>query len=240
MQRCFYRGDIVGDIVELSEEESYHLCVVTRTRIGETVAVLNGDGTTASGKLTAATKKHATIKIEKITKRNKPTRSFTLIQAVLKNMNSDYVVREATAIGVTAVIFCGTQNAECKLKDKVCCKLKRWEIIAVEACKQSGNPFLPKISYCENLREICTENFDAKFFGGLGENSKPLRLAVAQSRTAANICMAIGPEGDFSGEEYDYLRQNNFVECRICRNVLRSETAAICALSVLEHLAIDG
>jgi 16S rRNA (uracil1498-N3)-methyltransferase len=115
----------------------------------------------------------------------------------------------------------------------------RWKTIAVEACKQSGNPFLPRISYAEGLEKVAFEMFDAKFFGGLSPGAKSLKSVMARNYIAKNICMAIGPEGDFSVDEYARLKSSGFIECKLCRNVLRSETAAICSLTIMDQLTMN-
>jgi 16S rRNA (uracil1498-N3)-methyltransferase len=63
-----------------------------------------------------------------------------------------------------------------------------------------------------------------------------LHEVVSKIQNASRVCVAIGPEGDFVASEYDFLRNKSFVECRLSRNVLRSETAAVYALSVIEQL----
>ncbi|MDR2602958.1 MAG: 16S rRNA (uracil(1498)-N(3))-methyltransferase [Puniceicoccales bacterium] len=237
MHKCFYGYDVEVGILELSPSESHHLCNVMRARIGSAVTVLNGKGFQAYGILVVADGKCAQIEIERIDKIGHPSHPITLLQAVLKNSNNDHIVREATAIGVSEIIFFETQNTECKLRGKIDNKLLRWKQTAIEACKQSGNPFLPKISCFEKLESIDLLPFGIKLFGGLKENSQPIKKILSPHLPESNICMAIGPEGDFSPSEYAYLIGNGFIECRLTRhNVLRSETAAVYALSVLDQL----
>jgi 16S rRNA (uracil1498-N3)-methyltransferase len=224
-------------MLELSQSESHHLCNVMRARIGSAVTVLNGRGFHAYGTLAVADGKCAQIRIESVDRFEPPDCPITLLQAVLKSSNNDYVVREATAIGVSEIIFFETQNTECKLRGKIDNKLLRWKQTAIEACKQSRNPFLPKISYFEKLESINLLPFGIKLFGGLEENAQPIKKVFSCHLPKSNICMAIGPEGDFSPFEYTYLRENDFIECRLTHhNVLRSETAALYALSVLDQL----
>jgi 16S rRNA (uracil1498-N3)-methyltransferase len=237
MHKCFYGYDMKVGTLELSSSESHHLCNVMRARMGSAVTVLNGKGFHAYGTLAVADAKCARIRIERMDKFEYPSCPITLLQAVLKSSNNDHIVCEATAIGVSEIIFFETQNTECKLKGKIDNKLLRWKQTAIEACKQSGNPFLPKISYFEKLEFINLLPFGIKLFGGLKENSQPIKKVLSSHLPKSNICIAIGPEGDFSQSEYAYLTRNDFIECRLTRhNVLRSETAVIYALSVLDQL----
>jgi 16S rRNA (uracil1498-N3)-methyltransferase len=237
MRRCFYDGDVVVGLLELSPRESCHLCGAMRVSAGGTVEILNGKGCVARGKVVRADKKHATVAIETVAMEEVRLPHISLLQAVLTNANNDYVVREATAIGASEIVFFETQNTECKLGGRVDSKLTRWGIIAAEACKQSGNPFLPKISYVERLERVDLSGFGMKIFGGLSAGSRSLKSTFDVNLPHRKICMAVGPEGDFSPTECDLLKSNGFQECRLSPNVLRSETAAIYALSVLDQLS---
>jgi 16S rRNA (uracil1498-N3)-methyltransferase len=236
MHRCFCDEDMAIGPLELTPRESCHLCGAARMPIGGIVEILDGKGRVARGEIVRANKKCAVVNVETISMAEIKTPHISLLQAVLANANNDHVVREATAIGASKIIFFETQNTECKLGGKVKAKLVRWRLIAIEACKQSGNPFLPKISYAERLERVELSEFDARLFGGLSVEAVPLKLAFDEDFSFQKICVAVGPEGDFSPSEYDFLKNNGFQECRFSRNVLRSETAAVYALSVLDHL----
>jgi 16S rRNA (uracil1498-N3)-methyltransferase len=235
MQKCFHSGDLSVEILEVSNGEKHHLCNVMRTSIGEEVMVLNGQGIVAFGRLIASDKNCARIKIETVSKVEKTRPHITLLQAVLTNNNNDRIIRDATAIGVSEIVFFETQNTECRLKDRINDKLDRWTTIAIEACKQSGNSFLPEISYLQKLEKIDMESFDVRIFCGLSASSQPLHEMISKIQNASKVCVAIGPEGDFSANEYDFLRTKSFVECRLSCNVLRAETAAVYALSIIEQ-----
>jgi RsmE family RNA methyltransferase len=98
-----------------------------RAQIGSKIIALNCKGIHAYGTLAAIDRKHALINIEKITEFKYPNRPITLLQDVLKNNNNEYIVREATAIGVSDIIFFETKNTECKLKGKISDKIFRWQ-----------------------------------------------------------------------------------------------------------------
>jgi 16S rRNA (uracil1498-N3)-methyltransferase len=138
---------------------------------------------------------------------------------------------------VAEIIFFGARRGECHLSGKIDGVIVHWRSIAVEACKQSGNPFLPSISHCKNLGAIDLHRFSTKIFGGLSPRAIPLRKALETASIGTEICVAIGPEGDFSAEEYAHLAESGFVECRFARHVLRSEVAASMAVGLVAHLA---
>jgi 16S rRNA (uracil1498-N3)-methyltransferase len=240
MQRSFHGGDIAVGTLELTERESHHLCRVARARVGVNIMVLNGNGVVAYGNLRDSNGKCAKIAIEKVVTHDAPPHSITLLQATLKGSNNEWLIREGTAIGVAEIVFVETQNAECRVSEKIDGKIARWKSVAAEGCKQSGNPFLPKISWVEKLKMVNLSAFDLKIFAGLSVGAKPLASATELPWTAKNTCVAVGPEGDFSASEYDFLKENGFVECKLAGNTLRSGTAAIYALSVLDQLINSG
>lgn len=203
--------------------------------MGENVTILNGEGLIASGKLIGNDRGCARIMVQKTVQSNRPERGITLLQATLKGSNNEYIIREGTAIGAAKMVFFEAKNSECRLKGRVGDKLIRWRAIAIEGCKQSGNPFLPEISYAESIEGINLFPFGTKILCGLDGNAKPLALGI-MGDTAGMTCVAIGPEGDFSTAELEHLRRNGFVECKLSKNILRSETAAIYALSVWDQL----
>ena len=235
MQRCFHYGDlIVGDLT-LCDAESHHLRDVIRIRIGDEIAVLNGAGKIGVGIIKFFDRKSVIVGINKVVLCGKRQLQISLVQAALLNNNNDFIVREATAIGVSEIIFFEAENSECKLHDKITNKLNRWEAISVGACKQSGNPFLPKISFCKNFFDFKTDEKFLKLFGGLSQKSKRLGDVLSENPNARHIYITIGPEGDFSSREYEYMRDNGFLECRLTNNILRSESAALYALSIVDH-----
>lgn len=235
MKRCFYDGDLRPGILELSRDESHHLCTVSRAKKGIEVQVLNGAGSIANGVLVNPHDKFAAIEVNDVLYCRPREKKITLIQAVLTNNNSDYIVREATAIGVSEIIFVETNNCESFVQHRLEAKSERWRALAITACKQSGQPFLPKINYSHALQDIDYTQFDTKILASLTSDSVFLRTV----NFGEKICLAIGPEGDFSKTEYDFFTEQGFVSCRLARNVLRSETAAIYALSIIDQLTAN-
>jgi 16S rRNA (uracil1498-N3)-methyltransferase len=239
MQKCFCGAGIAIGVVPLSKEESHHLCNVLRMRVGEDVVVLDGRGTVGRGKLSVVDGKRATVEVGEMTKFEKPRPRITLLQAAIAGGHNGDIVRGATALGADEIVFFEARRGECRIEGKVDRVVDRWKAIAVEACKQSGNPFLPTISHRLGLETVDTAGFGTKIFGSLGQNSIPLRTLLKNSFEWQAICVAIGPEGDFTPEEYDLLATLGFTGCRLARHVLRSEMAALQAVGLLAHLTDD-
>ena len=235
MQRCFHYGDLVVGDLTLCDAESHHLRDVIRVRISDEIVVLNGAGKIGVGVIKFLDRKSVIVDIDNVVLCDKRQLQISLVQAALLNNNNDFIVREATAIGISEIIFFEAENSECRLRDKIANKLSRWEAISVGACKQSGNPFLPRIKKKKNLCDFKTDEKFLKLFGGLTQKSKRLGDVLCENPDARHIYIVIGPEGDFSSREYEYMRNNGFLECKLTNNILRSESAALYALSIVDH-----
>ena len=157
MQRCFHYGDLVVGDLTLCDAESHHLRDVIRVRISDEIVVLNGAGKIGVGVIKFLDRKSVIVDIDNVVLCDKRQLQISLVQAALLNNNNDFIVREATAIGISEIIFFEAENSECRLRDKIANKLSRWEAISVGACKKSGNTFLPRISFCENLCDFKTD-----------------------------------------------------------------------------------
>ena len=235
MQKSYYRGTLSVGNIFLSPEESHHLVHVARVRHDEKIIILNGDGQIGHGRFVGYCDKSAMVQIDNVEIIDRPSINITLLQSVLTNNCNDHIVRECTAIGVNKIIFCETQYSECRLAKKIDAKLSRWNTISIESCKQSGNPFLPEILYFKSLHDVVVSDRSIKLFGGLTEHAVPVSCRLKNIVDGDEIVFSVGPEGDFSCSEYEYLRSRGFMECSLGNSVLRSETAAVYSMSVLSN-----
>lgn len=235
MQKCFFNGPLSLGPLCIEGDEFHHLKHVIRIRQGETILVLNGQGTTATATVANITSHAILLTLTHIQQAAPRSPSLTLIQATLSNNNNDFIIREATAIGATHLIFFESQHSESKIRDKMDRKRQRWQAIAMESCKQSGQPYLPTFHYYSTLADVPLSSYDIIITGSLLPSASPLKSLELSS--AHHIAVIIGPEGDFSDTEYQLLQNTPHVfQTRFHPHVLRSETAALYALSVLEHL----
>ncbi|MDR0740747.1 MAG: 16S rRNA (uracil(1498)-N(3))-methyltransferase [Puniceicoccales bacterium] len=229
MLKVFYSGTLrKGSIIHLAQEETHHLFHVLRASRNEKVVVLNGCGYYAEGYILDCKTQEIAIDGVHFTQNS----NITLCPALLKNKAMDFLIRESTAIGVAKIIPLHTQNSEVKIQN-IPEKQIHWNRIAREACKQSGNPSLPAIEIPQNLKDLkCSMS---TFVAALRKDAK--NIFHHQSTIKNNpITILIGPEGDFSEQEYQYLAQNNCHFVYLGKHILRAETAALYLLSVIDHI----
>ncbi|HEX2100412.1 MAG TPA: RsmE family RNA methyltransferase, partial [Candidatus Synoicihabitans sp.] len=121
-------------------------------------------------------------------------------------------------------------------------KTEKWQVAALEACKQCGNPWLPQIAPVQNATAFMegARGYDLKLIASLQPGAKPLKGVLHQAaatlgRAPRRVLWLIGPEGDFTPAEMSVSRSAGFEPVTLGPLVLRCETAAVYALSVLSY-----
>lgn len=232
----------VSEII-LSPDESHHLVRVNRAREGDQVVVFNGRGMEWTCACTEADRRAARLQV--LTARETPPLPFaiTLAQALPKGKTFDLIIRKATEIGAAAIIPLATEHSEVRLDDaRREAKQEKWESTAIEAAKQSGNSYLPAVAPVQSLAEFLAAShpFDLKLIASLAPEATPLRRVLRKqdrgdSDKHLSAVWLIGPEGDLSAAETEAAIAAGFAPVTLGRTVLRCETAAIYALSILSY-----
>lgn len=230
--RIFANFDLDQSSVELSDNDAHHLIKVLRLKVGDSFQLVNENKSKVyEARLTSTNPAIAEIKKEILQENN--TLPATLIFAVCKGDKNELVVEKCTELGVSKIIFWQSERSISKLKDN---KLERIEKIAYSAACQSKRTSLPNIIHCKNLKELESEisinQASTKIICSLSDNSKKLRDLELNKPTM----FAIGPEGDFTDKELNFFKEQSFIETSLGETVLRSETAAICAISAFRAL----
>lgn len=243
MLRVFHAGPwpAVGREISLDGAESSHLVRVRRARVNEPVEVMDGRGKVARGEVAQNDNpRSATIRVVQVTK-HEPPAAKVLVVGLPKGDGLMEIVRQATELGATAVQPLLTQRTEVNWDaDRAEHKLERWRAAALEACKQCGNPWLPEIhapvelgKWLKNLPAM--EKGKLRLVAALTPEAVPMaQLKTQNPKPDTMIC--IGPEGDFSPEEYAVFKAAGFQLVRLPGNILRVETACVVALASLSAM----
>ena len=220
----------------LSAEEAHHAAHVLRVKTGDTVNVFDGLGhegqcrMEANGKLTLLTQSSTP-----------PLPCRIMLAQAIPKKNMDLIVQKATEFGAAGILPLISERTIVQL-DEDSKKVDRWREIALEACKQSGNNWLPEIAAPQKARAFLDApgNFDLKLIASLQPDSKPLKQILPEKRPAS-VLVLIGPEGDFTPAELSAAKSAGCLPLSLGPLVLRAETAALYALSILHHeLQTDG
>ncbi len=232
--RCYASPlDPDSETIELSPFESHHLVATNRARTGQQVIVFNGCGIEWDCSIEVAHRKRTILQKTAIRTIKRPELEVTLAIAITKGKTFDTILKQATELGITHIQPLETERTLVHVKD-IPQKLEKWNTQLIEACKQSGNPWLPELRPPSTIKSTLeSQTLGSIFVGSLEENAKSWKQ-VASFKKAT---LFIGPEGDFAPEEYQRLDQNGAIPISIGPYVLRSETAAVAAISQLMAVA---
>ena len=229
--------------ITLSPEESHHLVAVNRARLGDTVVAFDGRGTEWICELTADRKQAAVLKVRFLQKAKRLPYEITLGQALPKGATMDAIVRKATEIGAIRIVPLESERTQVHFDaDRSDRKIEKWQTAALEAAKQCGNPFLPEVTPVQPAAAFIesARGYDLKLIASLQPGAKSLKsvlaaFAAAQGRSPRKVLWLIGPEGDFTPAEMSLTKSTGFEPITLGPLVLRCETAAVYALSVLSY-----
>jgi len=227
----------------LTPEESHHLVVVNRARPGDTVVAFDGRGTEWICELIGDRKNAATLKVRFKQKLEPLPYDITLGQALPKGQFMDAIVRKATEIGAARIAPLESERTQVHLDgDRSDKKIEKWQTAALEAAKQCGNPFVPEVLPVQNASAFmeAARGYDLKLIASLQPGAKSLKDVLAAFRAAQNrapkkVLWLIGPEGDFTPAEMSLSQSAGFEPVTLGPLVLRCETAAAYALSILSY-----
>ncbi len=234
----------------LSPDESHHLVAVNRARAGDTVVAFDGRGTEWICELTSDRKNAAVLKVR--SRRTLPALPFdiTLGQALPKGTSMDAIVRKATEIGAALIVPLESERTQVRLDgDRSDRKIEKWRTAALEAAKQCGNAFVPVVQPLQNAAAFIAasvgQGYDLKLIASLHPGAKSLKPILAtfratHARAPRRVLWLVGPEGDFSPEEMAFAQSSGFAPITLGPLVLRCETAATYALSVLSYELLNA
>lgn len=156
----------------------------------------------------------------------------------------DDIVRQATELGAAAIFPLATARSEVHLDaDRADKKLEKWRTVAIEAAKQCGNPFLPRVEAVQGLPAFLASSLvretELRLVASLHPGARPLRAVLAgfraahEGRAPRSAAWLIGPEGDLNAEEVGAALAAGWTPVTLGPLVLRCDTAAAYALSAL-------
>lgn len=230
-------SQICNDEIALTEAQHHYLVRVLRLQAGECFQAIDGTGILYVAELTP-TNQIARI-VDTIVAPNAPNLSMTLICALPKGNHFDDIVRACTELGVTNIL---PALSERTLLDPSPQKLQRWRKIAQEAAEQSERLDIPLISDPQALQSIfegvaATPNTAKYLCEARGERPHLLNCLQDRQSPDSNIILAIGPEGGWTDGELKLAIACDFQLVSLGRQVLRTITAPIVALSIVSAVA---
>jgi len=220
-----------NSLVELEAEPSHHLIRVLRLGVGDRITLFDGRGGEYPGEIAALDKK--LVQVATGLHRQQECESPLDIHlgiAVSRGERMDWIVQKSTELGIASLTPLLTEHAGVKLiGDRAQKKLQHWQHIAISACEQCGRNRLPLINPLQA--------FEAWLASTVAEQKFVLHHRAGNTGIGAaprSIALLVGPEGGLSEGEIDTAKQAGYAALSLGPRVLRTETAPLAALAILQ------
>ena len=227
--RLFFSDTLSANMIDkLDKNQSHYLSKVMRVKENEVFSLFNKEGEWEA-KVLGIFKNIVEFKIIKQLKQKEITKELWLAFSPIKSNYQNFMLQKATELGVTKflpIIFDRTVVRKIN-KDRI-------EKIVIEASEQSNRINVPKIEEAQDLNSFFKKNLMDLIFTDLNSNIKKIDKSKFTDKP---VCIIIGPEGDFSETEREKILSFKGVQpIKINENILRSETAVISAISIVNYV----
>jgi 16S rRNA (uracil1498-N3)-methyltransferase len=245
MARFFVPKESLGDQRGVIDgPELLHLRKVLRLVVGDRITVFDDAGWEHEAVIRALSAEQGEIEI---VSSYRPAREsdvrIILGVGLTKGEKMDFVVEKATELGAQAIVPFTSEFSVPKLDErKITSRTTRWEKIALAAVKQCGRTRLPEVLPLRDFAALVSGDWDhaLKLFFWEKESAQSLRAAREKRGEAKAVLLVVGPEGGFSAPEAALAQAHGFESVHLGPRILRAETAAIAALSLVQFLWGDA
>ena len=229
----------IGDIIPLDAQAATHIARVLRLKPNDQIIVFNGQGGEYVGVINEIDKRTVTVKL--ISHQQTATESslhITLVQGISRGERMDYTLQKSVELGVSEIYPVTTQHVSVHLDAaRAQKKQSHWQGIVNSACEQSGRVSVPEVFAVQALQS-CVEKLAAvkNQLMVVLDHRANTTLTKINRGDKNRIIFVVGPEGGLSVEELDWLANAGFTAIAMGPRVLRTETAALAAISVMQAL----
>ena len=225
---------VTGDHLDLPEDAAHHWTRVLRARVGDTAVLFDGAGTEADATLEDIGKRGARVLVGAVRQPATESPLHThLGQVMSKGDRLDYALQKAVELGVSEITLLTSERCELRLRgeERADKKLAHWQRVLISACEQCGRNVVPALrgpmDVADWQRQVQAEQ---KWVLAPAVSGGPRSDAVRP----ASVALLVGPEGGLSTAEIAAAEAAGFKPWQLGPRVLRTETAPVAALAVLQ------
>jgi 16S rRNA (uracil1498-N3)-methyltransferase len=230
--RIYQAVPLAVGMLPLEEKASHHLARVLRVNINDDIILFNGEGGEYPAVIRSISKKTVIVEVLSFSPREaeSPTALY-LGQGIARGEKMDFVIQKAVELGVTKIFPLITERCNVRLdSEREQKRMLHWQAVVISACEQSGRNHLPELHAPLVLSDwLVIVNADKKFV-----LSPHVTAKLDKQHKPASVAVLIGPEGGLSAAEMSAAAAHDFTGLNLGPRVLRTETAALTALAVLQ------
>ena len=226
-------GVEVGATVEVDGDEAHHAVAVRRLRVGESVVLTDGLGTSVVGEVSSTGKRAFEVTVASVTVDPAPEPAVVVVQALPKGDRGELAVEVLTEVGVSEIVPWAASRSVAVWKGERADKsLARWRSTAREAAKQARRSWLPDVAPLASTDEVVHLIATADLAVVLHE-AATASLADLAVPDDGRLLVVVGPEGGLTDEEIGAFTEAGAVSVRLGAEVLRTSTAGVAAVAAL-------
>ena len=224
----------VQNTVQLNNECAHYLRSVLRIKKGHLVILFNGKGGEYHGEITEISRKQVIVTLTKFTNTCVESNlNITLGLGISRGERMDFSIQKSVELGVKKICPLVTEHCSVQIKeDKKDKKVEHWQKISQNAAEQSGRTINPKVTNIDTFSNWLIQQAGSKLF----LDPFAARSLVEIQNKTSQITLLVGPEGGFSEQERALAISSGFIPIKLGPRILRTETAALAALTAVQTL----
>jgi 16S rRNA (uracil1498-N3)-methyltransferase len=245
MRYFFIRpGEIETRPVMIAGSDANHIRTVLRSRPGDVIGVLDGKGRAYQAEIVSVASQGVTVEIiSELPVDPPPPVRLVVAQAYLKDRKMDRLLRRLCELGVAEWRpFISARSVARPPLNRMAARVERWQSIARESIKQCRRADLPTIHPCVSFDSLLAESADCSQRLLFWEETPRAHVGPAFEEAGhgpESVMAVLGPEGGFTGDEVDRAREHGFTIAGLGPRVLRADTAAVAAATILQYVFGD-
>ena len=238
INRFFHQGEInVGENISLTKDVSGHIQRVLRLNVDQEIQLFNGNGSNYQATITHAGKVVSVVICSEQVAANESNLAIHLGQAISRNERMDYTLQKSVELGVHEITPLITERVQFRFDEKrQTKKMQHWQRIIASACEQSGRAYIPMLNTPVSLNQWVEATKTKGLLLVPTANNGLMDVELAEgTNNDQRLRLLVGPEGGLSDREIAYVLSNDrFEGIRLGPRILRTETAALTSISILQ------
>ena len=219
----------------LSLDDSYHITKVMRMNLDDKVEIVC-EKKVYIAKIVNLKPNVIVEIIEELDEYNELDVKVCICQSLVKETKMDLILQKSTELGAYSFIPLKVKNSIIKgSENDFLKKVNRWQRIVKEASEQSKRNIIPEVMNVKTIEEIGELEYGLKILCTVNELSRTIKNVLQNNKKCGTMIIVVGPEGGFTRDEESYLISKGFISTSLGNLVLRTETASIALLSMINY-----